>query len=71
MGNLFQRRNLLGEQWRRYLEDQAWLENRRILELIRGIERRALAQACQRLLRESLIINELHGRQGCVCHYAL
>jgi hypothetical protein len=36
-------RNLLVEQLRRHLDDQAWLKNRRILELIRGIERRVVA----------------------------
>jgi hypothetical protein len=33
----------LSEQLRRYLDDQAWLENRRIMELMRGIEQKALA----------------------------
>lgn len=33
----------LSEQLRRYLDDQAWLENRRIMELIRGVEQKALA----------------------------
>lgn len=32
----------VSEQLRRYLDDQAWLENRRIVQLIRGIEQRAL-----------------------------
>jgi flagellar motility protein MotE (MotC chaperone) len=32
----------LSEQLRRYLDDQAWLENRRIMELIRNIEQTAL-----------------------------
>ncbi|MDN5937677.1 MAG: DUF3375 domain-containing protein [Salinisphaera sp.] len=32
----------LSAQLRRYLDDQAWLENRRIMELIRGIEQRAM-----------------------------
>jgi hypothetical protein len=40
---VYRTNNLLVEQLRRYLDDQAWLENRRILELIRGIERRAVA----------------------------
>ena len=30
-----------------------------------------LTHVCQRLLRESLIINKLHVRKGGVCHYAL
>ncbi len=38
-----QTNNLLVEQLRKYLDDQAWLENRRIMDLIRGIERRAVA----------------------------
>jgi len=33
----------LSEQLRRYLDDQAWLENRRIMELIRNVEQKALA----------------------------
>jgi hypothetical protein len=32
----------LSEQLRRYLDDQAWLENRRIMQLLRGIEQSAL-----------------------------
>lgn len=30
-------------QLRRFLDDQAWLENRRIMDLLRGIEAKALA----------------------------
>jgi Protein of unknown function (DUF3375) len=37
----------LSQQFRRFLDDQAWLENRRIMDILRGIEARALA------LRES------------------
>jgi hypothetical protein len=33
----------LSQQLRRYLDDQAWLENRRIMQLIRSIEQHALA----------------------------
>src|SRR6266849_5971092 len=33
----------LSEQLRRYVDDQAWLENRRIMQLIRGVEQSALA----------------------------
>ncbi|MBV6486903.1 MAG: hypothetical protein GHHEDOFH_00840 [Pseudorhodoplanes sp.] len=33
----------LSEQLRRYLDDKAWLENRRIMQLIRNIEQTALA----------------------------
>jgi hypothetical protein len=33
---------MLSEQLRRFLDDQAWLENRRVMELVRGIETRAL-----------------------------
>ena len=33
----------LSQQLRRFLDDQAWLENRRIMELIRGLERKAVA----------------------------
>lgn len=33
----------LSEQLRRFLDDQAWLENKRIMEILRGIEAKALA----------------------------
>lgn len=33
----------LSEQLRRFLDDQAWLENRRIMDILRSIERNALA----------------------------
>jgi len=33
----------LSEQLRRYLDDQAWLENRRIMDLLREVEQHALA----------------------------
>jgi len=34
---------LLSQQLRRFLDDQAWLENRRIMDVVRSIEARALA----------------------------
>jgi len=34
---------LLSQQLRRFLDDQAWLENRRIMEMLRGVEAAALA----------------------------
>ncbi|MDB5846433.1 MAG: hypothetical protein JWP29_185, partial [Rhodoferax sp.] len=34
---------LLSQQLRRFLDDQAWLENRRIMDLLHGIEAKALA----------------------------
>jgi Protein of unknown function (DUF3375) len=34
---------LLSQQLRRFLDDQAWLENRRIMDILHGIETRALA----------------------------
>ncbi len=33
----------LSQQLRRFLDDQAWLENRRIMDILRGIEAKALA----------------------------
>lgn len=33
----------LSEQLRRYLDDQAWLENRRIMQILRGVEQSAIA----------------------------
>ena len=32
----------LSEQLRRFLDDQVWFENRRVIDILRGIERRAL-----------------------------
>jgi hypothetical protein len=43
----------LSQQLRRFLDDQAWLENRRIMDILRGIEAKALA------LRESLPVGEV------------
>jgi len=37
----------LSEQLRRYLDDQAWLENRRIMQLIHEVEQHALAMRSQ------------------------
>ncbi len=34
---------VLSEQLRRFLDDQVWLENRRVMEILRGIESAALA----------------------------
>ncbi len=34
---------LLSQQLRRFLDDQAWLENRRTMDILRGIESKALA----------------------------
>lgn len=33
----------LSQQLRRFLDDQAWLENRRIMDILRGVETKALA----------------------------
>jgi hypothetical protein len=43
----------LSKQLRRFLDDQAWLENRRIMDILRGIETKALA------LRDSHPIDEI------------
>jgi len=43
----------LSQQLRRFLDDQAWLENRRIMDILHGIEAKALA------LRESLPTDEV------------
>jgi len=43
----------LSQQLRRFLDDQAWLENRRIMDILHGIEAKALA------LRESLPTGEV------------
>ncbi|MDZ4729597.1 MAG: DUF3375 domain-containing protein [Xanthomonadales bacterium] len=38
---------LLSQQLRRFLDDQAWLENRRIMDILHGIESNALALRAQ------------------------
>jgi len=43
----------LSQQFRRFLDDQAWLENRRIMDILHGIEAKAL------VLRESLPTGEI------------
>lgn len=48
----------LSAQLRRYLDDQSWLENRRIMQLIRDIEQRALAARGQVEERDFLAIDE-------------
>jgi Protein of unknown function (DUF3375) len=40
---VYKTNNLLVEQLRKYLDDQAYLENRRIMDLVRGIEKLAVA----------------------------
>ena len=45
---------LLSQQLRRFLDDQAWLENRRIMDLLYGIEAKALR------LRGSIPLGALH-----------
>lgn len=42
----------LSEQLRRYLDDQAWLENRRIMQLIHEVEQHALAMRGQSIFLE-------------------
>ena len=45
---------LLSQQLRRFLDDQAWLENRRIMDLLRGVEAKALS------LRDTLPPGTVH-----------
>ena len=49
---------LLSQQLRRFLDDQAYLENRRIMELLRGIEAGALAVRTQPPAGEFMAIAE-------------
>ncbi len=50
---------LLSQQLRRFLDDQAWLENRRIMDLVRSIEARALALRAQPPVGDVMAIDEL------------
>lgn len=46
----------LSQQLRRFLDDQAWLENRRIMDILRGIEAKALALRASPPLGEVMCI---------------
>lgn len=54
----------LSQQLRRFLDDQAWLENRRIMDILRGIEAKALAlrEGYPELARASAVmgVDEAH-----------
>lgn len=50
---------LLSQQLRRFLDDQAFLENRRIMEIVRGIEASALAVRAQPPTGEFIAIDEI------------
>ena len=49
---------LLSQQLRRFLDDQAFLENRRIMDILRGIEAGALAVRTQQPAGEFMAIDE-------------
>jgi hypothetical protein len=55
----------LSQQLRRFLDDQAWLENRRIMDILHGIEVRALA------LRTSPPTGEVMGIAECAAEVEL
>lgn len=48
----------LSEQLRRYLDDQAWLENRRIMQLIHDVEQHALALRGQAAVVPGMMLDE-------------
>lgn len=48
----------LSEQLRRFLEDQAWLENRRVLDLVRAVEQAAIRVRTDPPLELGLVIDE-------------
>ncbi len=50
---------LLSQQLRRFLDDQAWLENRRIMDVVRSIEARALALRSEPPAGDFMAIDEL------------
>ncbi len=49
----------LSQQLRRFLDDQAWLENRRIMDILRGIESKALALRDTQPAGETMTIADL------------
>lgn len=49
----------LSQQLRRFLDDQAWLENRRIMDILRGIEAKAIALRDTPPPGEAMWIDEL------------
>ena len=50
----------LSQQLRRFLDDQAWLENKRIMNILHGIESKALALRQAPPPREIMLIEEAH-----------
>ncbi|QDH75049.1 DUF3375 domain-containing protein [Brevundimonas sp. M20] len=54
----------LSEQLRRYLDDQAWLENRRIMDLLRQIEQNALAARSNPPPGDLMLLDEAGPRLG-------
>ena len=48
----------LSQQMRRFLDDQAWLENRRIMDILHSIEARALALRSHRMPDSLMAIDE-------------
>jgi hypothetical protein len=50
---------LLSEQLRRFLDDQAWVENRRVFDLLRGIESKALQVRASGAAGARLVSNEI------------
>jgi hypothetical protein len=50
---------LLSQQLRRFLDDQAYLENRRIMDILRGIEAGALAVRARQPAGDFMVIDEI------------
>lgn len=56
----------LSQQLRRYLDDQAWIENRRIMDLIRQLEQNALAVRTNPPAGDQMTLDEPAPRLGLV-----
>lgn len=50
---------LLSDQLRRFLDDQVWLENRRVFDLLRGIEAKALRLRGRRDVGRTMTLDEM------------
>ena len=57
---------LLSEQLRRFLDDQVWLENRRVMELVRGIEAKRFASA-RRTASTTSVTKSMQARRRSRC----
>ena len=55
----------LSEQLRRFLDDQVWFENRRVIDILRSIEARALQLRETRNIQVTMELDAVSRQSGC------